>query len=197
MAVKIIINDAEINAQYKQLRQQVSKLASMANKRLRRMEQAGFQESPAYKQWIESGGEYFSVKGKTYNELQSELARVREFTEKKTSTITGAKKVLTEIQKNTGLAISGETMGEQLSNFFELASQIEQYLRVTEQTASAIGYQKIWEAINTYIKDENSNLLESGENMEDAILSIAKMIGYEGAVQILDNSTDTSGYIII
>lgn len=127
---------------YQALKREVSRLASMANKRLVRLENNGFEDSPAYKQWIESGGEKFSVRGKDYNALQKELARVRQFVNAKTSTIRGAQSVLKAIAANTGANFKGKELWAQASNFFRVASMIEQYIRNTENVASAIGYQK-------------------------------------------------------
>ena len=42
-------------------RSEVSRLASMANKRLARLENAGLESSPAYKKWVSEGGEKFGL----------------------------------------------------------------------------------------------------------------------------------------
>ena len=49
---------------YQSLKREGSRLASMANKRLVRLENNGFEDSPAYEQWIESGGQKFRGSGK-------------------------------------------------------------------------------------------------------------------------------------
>jgi len=172
------------SAEYKALKAEVSRMASLANKRLRRLESHGLEDTPAYKHWIEQGGEKFSVRGKDYNALQKELARVRQFTESKTSTIRGAQKVLQEIAANTGANITGKQLWAQASNFFRIASQVEQYLRLTEQSASAIGYQKIWQAINTYVEQENIDLSGIDTDLESMVDGIAQMIGYETLAEV-------------
>ena len=55
----------------KEFRREASRLASMANKRVKRLEENGLTDTPAYKAYLETGGK-FSVKGKSYNELQKE-----------------------------------------------------------------------------------------------------------------------------
>ena len=85
MAVKI----RHFSSDYQKLKREVSRLASMANKRLVRLGNNGFEDSPAYKQWIESGVEKVSVCGLDYHALQKELALVRQFVIATTSTIRG------------------------------------------------------------------------------------------------------------
>ena len=163
------------------LKAEVSRKASMANKRLVRLERNNLTHLPAYQMWLDyKGGVKFSVKGKDYNELQAELARVNAFINAKTSLVRQANKYLKEIAAMTGIKYkSVKELPALTSNFFELASKIEQYLRNVEGSASAIGYQKIWEVINKYVKEENSELLKGVSDMESAIPIIAEMIQIE------------------
>lgn len=184
---------------YQALKREVSRLASMANKRLVRLENNGFEDSPAYKQWIESGGEKFSVRGKDYNALQKELARVRQFVNAKTSTIRGAQSVLKAIAANTGANFKGKELWAQASNFFRVASMIEQYIRNTEDVASAIGYQKIWTAINQYTKANDIDLAAMQVDMEQMVGNITQMIGIEATNTVVDPLADMLGgnYVVI
>lgn len=184
---------------YQSLKREVSRLSSMANKRLVRLENNGFEDSPAYKQWIESGGKKFSVRGKDYNELQKELARVRQFVNAKTSTIHGAQSVLKAIAANTGANFKGKELWAQASNFFRVASMIEQYIRNTEDVASAIGYQKIWTAINQYTQANDIDLAAMQVDMEQMVGNIAQMIGIEATNTVVDPLADMLGgnYVVI
>ena len=184
---------------YQSLKREVSRLASMANKRLVRLENNGFEDSPAYKQWIESGGEKFSVRGKDYNALQKELARVRQFVNAKTSTIRGAQSVLKAIAANTGANFKGKELWAQASNFFRVASMIEQYIRNTEDVASAIGYQKIWTVINQYTQANDIDLAAMQVDMEQMVGNIAQMIGIEATNTVIDPLADMLGgnYVVI
>ena len=67
----------------------VSRLASAANKRLKRFEGSEL-ESPATKSVEKSGGK-FGTRGKTLNQLRSEFIRAKNFLGNKTSTIKGYK----------------------------------------------------------------------------------------------------------
>ena len=159
--------DAKIRAD----RAEASRLASLANKRVARLEKNGLQDSPAYQIYVEGGR--FGVKGKTHREVQSELRRLRRFVDSKTSTITGAKQVLTEMAANTGFEYEDFQELKQIApKFFELASKVEQYLRQVDDIASAIGYQKIWEAINQYTKEANVNLSQDGVDVDNLILKV-------------------------
>lgn len=154
----------------KELRKEVSRLASMANKRLKRLEEAGLTHSPAYQKWLAEGGQKFGVKGKTINEVQAELARLRNFINAKTSTIRGLNATLKEMAANTGMKYSNlKELHAKSEKFFELASKVEQYLRTVEDIASAIGYQKIWEAINQYVEATEADL-------NSASIDIDKMV---------------------
>lgn len=154
-------------------RKEVSRKASIANKRLRRLEEKGL-KTPAYEKWLNDGGKYFSVRGKSYNEIQSELARIENYLESATSTVSGAKKVVKDMMTNIGWEKTKikdafkdfEKMQRETKNFFELASKIEQYYRTVEDSASSIGYQKIWEAINKYIEQNKRSLDVSTNEVE-------------------------------
>lgn len=162
--ISVAITDAankrkyeEQQARIKADRQEASRLASAANKRAARLEKNGFTDSPAYKEYVEGGR--FSVRGKTHNQVQAELARLRRFMAMQSSTITGYKDNLKQIAANTGIEYSDfKELQNKSAKFFELQSKVEQYLRTVEDMGSAIGYQKIWEAINTYTKTTGTDL---------------------------------------
>lgn len=165
---------------------EVSRKASMANKRLRRLENREMTNTPAYKQWINyEDGQNFSVAGKDYNELQKENARLNQFLNAKTSTIRGTNKVLKNVAENTGIQYdSVGDLQQASSQFFELSSKVEQYLRVTQGSATAVGYKRIWQAINEYVEGENINLTEN-QNI-DSVLN--------GLINVLDNQQLTNTY---
>lgn len=181
----------------REFRKEASRLVSMANKRLKRLEKSDFTDSPAYQYWKKTGGEKFSVKGKDYNQLQQEVARMRGFIDARTSTVRGATSYIKEIAKNTGIKYSSfNELKSSIPKFFELASKTEQYLRSVEDSASAIGYQKIWTAVNTYVKknrielnDINSKLDELIKDVSDALMEYEKPESVDmRAVGINDNS---------
>lgn len=172
----------------KALKAEVSRKASMANKRLKRLEAKGLTNSPAYKKWLESGGAKFSVRGKSYNELQAELARVNHFIDAKTSTIRGLNKVLKDIAKTTGIETKDiAEIQKHASKFFELTNKIEEYLRNTEDAASAIGYRKIFETVSNYVKHEKINLGQSKQDIESLIPVLIEMMTNAVSTQIAED----------
>ena len=160
------------------LRKETSRLASMANKRITRLERNDLKSSPAYKNYIADGRGRFGVAGKTYNQVQSELARLRKFINSETSTVRGAGSVLKSMAANTGIKYKNmKDLKQKSAKFFELSSKVEQYLRTVDDMASAIGYQKIWEAINVYTKEKSidlGNTTASVDSMVDAITGAIK-----------------------
>ena len=138
---------------YLELKKETSRLASMANKRIVRLERNELTELPAYKSWVEGGSIKFSVRGKDYNELQAEFWRLKRFLDNKTSLVRQANNFLKDMAKNTGIKYNGLADLKTKSNeFFKLADKIKEYYKASEQSALALDYQKIWEQINTQIK---------------------------------------------
>lgn len=177
-----ITEDNEVKKSVLQvLKAEVSRKASMANKRLVRLERNNLTNLPAYQKWVDyKGGVKFSVGGKDYNQLQQELARVNQFLNAKTSLVRQANQYLKEIATMAGIEYSSvKELPVKTAIFFELASKIEQYLRNVEGSASAIGYQKIWEVINKYVKEENIELNQGVKEMEDLIPILSEMIQLE------------------
>ena len=178
----------------RQLKQEISKKASMANKRLKRLESNDLTNVPAYRQYVQGGGVKFSVKGKNYNELQAELSRVNHFIDSKTSTVRGTNSVLKEIA-NTA-KIKYNNLSELYSNvnqFFSLATKVEDYLNATGQTALAIGYQRVWEAINKYVEQEGKVLLDTTRDIAKALPEIAELTGelyFQHAMDDFDSVLD-------
>jgi hypothetical protein len=138
---------------YLALKKEVSRMASMANKRLRRLERNELTDLPAYQSWVEGGAIKFSVKGKDYNQLQSEFWRLKNFLDNKTSLVRQANKYLREMAENTGIKYNGlADLKTKAREFFKLADKIKEYYKMSEQNALALDYQKIWEQINVQIK---------------------------------------------
>lgn len=176
-------------------RQEASRMVSMANKRLRRLEANNLESSQAYQMFIAEGGQYFSVRGKTGNQLQAEIARMRRFINAKTSTITGINNHLKEVADITGMEYKTlKELRAKAPKFFELQSKVEQYLRDVEDVASAIDYNKIWEAINSYVSKAKVDLADSKTDIDsmiadvtDALLEYEKPVSVGGTVVRLRN----------
>lgn len=120
-------NDEIMRMSEKELRAVVTKLNSVANKRIKRL-QENAQEivdySKAYDQAMQSGGR-FSVKNKNLNELRAEYKRVSNFLNSKTSSSRGTKKVI----KSTILTLNkkGVTVTvEELGSIWEIYKKLKE-----------------------------------------------------------------------
>ena len=174
--------------QIAEYRKEASRLASMANKRVARLEANDLKDAPAYKGYIESGGK-FSVKGKTYNELQVEVARMRTFINANTSTIKGVNKYLKDIADNTKIKYTNmKDLRAKAPKFFELSAKVQQYLRNLEDIATSIGYQKIWEAVNVYVSNANVDLAGAELDIDQLTEKIGMVISEQ--VNGIDIPTD-------
>lgn len=161
----------------KMFRQEVSRLASLANKRIKRLENNDLTNTPAYQRYIKDGGEKFGIKGKDFNRTQRELARIRRFVEAQSSTVRGANTLLKDMANNTGIKYKDmNDLKQKADKFFDLSSKIEQYLDNMRAAASDVGYQKIWEAINVYVKEEEINLLEGEAKLDKMVEVIGKYL---------------------
>ena len=191
----------EIKREEKELRKQVSRLASMANKRIQRLEQSELTDTPAYKSWEENGSHRFSVRGKTYQEVQAEYWRVKKFIENKTSTVTGAKQVLYDMASATGIEYTDiADLQAKASSFFSIASKVKQYLQSVGDSAIALDYQKIWEQINLYIKEENVELagaegdLQAIDDIVSRMLQLKEEETYYSEFDKLFDAMDRGGW---
>lgn len=175
--------------EYKALKKEVSRMASMANKRLKRLEKNELTHLPSYKAWEENGSIRFSVKGKTHQQLQAEYWRLKNFLDAKTSTVRGANAFLKEMAKNTGIKYNGlADLKTKSQKFFELANKIKQYYKNAEQSALALDYQKIWQQINEQIKQGVISI----DNEESTESVLNKYLNAMDKVQPVE--TNSEGY---
>ncbi len=178
-------------------RQEVSRLAAIANKRIKRLEERDLTDSPAYRKLVENGVPKFSVRGKDFNQVQQEYGRLKRFLESQTSTIRGINQNLKDIAQNTGIKYKNlKELRAKANKFFELSSKVEQYLRTVDDMASAIGYHKIWEVINQYVKSEKIDLSDSENSIEDMVEMVTELIKNSEHNETLDYDFD-NGFIIL
>lgn len=185
------VYEEEKKKRIREYRTEASRLASMANKRLKRLEEAGLTDSPAYKA---TNGERFGVRGKSHNELQKEVARMNRFLDSATSTIRGSNQVLKTMAESTGIKYKNLTdLREKAKTFFELSSKVEQYLRTVEDMASAYGSTQLFTAINEYVKKAKIDLGDSEKDINELVGEIGKAITEfekKETIYSLDGSTE-------
>lgn len=172
----------------KKYRQEASRKVSMANKRLKRMEEQNLTMSPAYKKWIDEGGQKFGVRGKSTDEVRAEVARLNKFLKQTTSTVRGTKKYLTNVAVQVGIVDynSYQSLNSQLKDFFEVSDRVREYLKNSKEISVSIGYKKIWEQVNEYAETVGKEFNELNKD----IVEIAKSITQANAYNKLDDLTD-------
>lgn len=172
----------------KKYRQEASRKVSMANKRLKRIEQQNLTMSPSYKKWIDEGGQKFGIKGKSMEEVRLEVARLNKFLKQTTSTVTGTKKYLANIANQVGIKQWGsfQSLNNQLRGFFEVADRLQEYLKNSKEVSVSIGYKKIWEQVTEYAETTGKEFL----SLNDDIVEIANTILQANSYSKLDDLTD-------
>lgn len=164
-----------------ELKREIQRKANIAHKRLKRLEENNLTNLPAYQQWVKDGKVRFGVRGKNYNELQAELARLNRFLDSKTSLVRQANKHLKDIADMTGVKYkSVKELPNKLENFFRISEKVDEYLRNVEGSASAIGYHKIWEVVNEVVESEEMDLNQTEDELtEEMIQKINELIEME------------------
>jgi hypothetical protein len=188
MEMKMTINIKKNSDEERKLRAEARRLVSMANKRLRRLEQQNLINSPAYKKWVEDGGQKFSVKGKNIDEVKQEIARMNDFLKKQTSTVRGAKQYFKNVAKEVGIKKYSDfaDLQRKLNTFFETTAKIKEYLYNSKEIGVAIGYQKIWEVVSDYVEEVGHELELTEENVLQMTEKIVESAGYSEMDRILD-----------
>lgn len=182
----------------KAYRKEVSRLASMANKRIVRLQNNGLQDSPALQRLISDGIPKFSVKGKSFNELQSETSKLMRFLNSDTSTIRGVNSTLKTMARNTGIKYKNiSDLKKQSGKFFELSSKVEQYLRTVDDIASAIGYNQIWEVINTYTQANKISLGAAETNIDDLVSTVSEILKNAKSQNDMHDFDMKSGWVFL
>ena len=185
--------------EYERLKSEIPRLARMANKRLDRLEKNELTELPAYEAWYRSGHIRFSgaVAKKSFQELQAEYWRIKRFLDNKTSLVYGATVYLKELANTIGIKYRRVSeLKSMTKKFFELAKKIEEYYRQVNESARALDYQRIWQNINTAVKQKIIDLrgsetavelLEKYLNAMDKLTAVERMQeGYREASETWD-----------
>lgn len=173
-------------------RKEVSRLNSMANKRIKRLQNSDFKDSPALNKWTKDGGEYFSIRGKSQQDVRREFYKVKQYLDSSTSSITGTKKTLVEMAKNTGQEYTSvKELQESSKAFFELSNKVEEYLHIQARGSQAIGYQRIWQAINMYTQNNDIKITN------DSVEGLIEVVANQSEKLLHADNVDTSDFFNI
>ena len=187
--IKVTATKSEnFSAKERKYRQEASRKVSMANKRLKRLEEQNLTMSPAYKKWIDEGGQKFGIKGKSKEEVRLEVARLNKFLKMTTSTVKGTKQYMTNIASEVGIKQWGsfQSLNAQLKGFFEVSEKVREYLRNIKEVAVSIDYKKIWEIVNEYAETVGKDF----NSLNDDIVDIAEKVLQANTYSKVDELTD-------
>ena len=169
-----LVEDVTIKPEF---RREVSRKASLANKRLARLEKNGLTDSPAYQKFNIGGGKRFSIRGKTGSELTKELIKINNFIEMKTSTIKGLNQVLKDTADRVGVEYKDIKQLQQYSSkFFELYNKSMQYLDTVENLGHAFDSTEVMETVRQLVKQEKIDLADSEAALDEMIKRVSDML---------------------
>ena len=135
----------------------VTKLNSAANKRVTRLEKAGY-NTPAMRAAKVDKGQRFSVAGKNLKQLRAEYIRVSNFLKADTSTKKGYKGFLKKIQKafsDKGVKIGGKG-GTDIQDFVQKETKIFDWLKERNPIIEESGYKYgAMKMISEYVSQGN------------------------------------------
>ena len=135
----------------------VTKLNSAANKRVTRLEKAGY-NTPAMRAAKVDKGQRFSVAGKNLKQLRAEYIRVSGFLKSDTSTKKGYKGFLKKIQKafsDKGVKIGGKGVTN-TQDFIQKETKIYDWLKEKSPIIEESGYKyEAMKMISEYVSQGN------------------------------------------
>lgn len=135
----------------------VTKLDSAANKRLVRLEKAGY-STPAMRAAKVDNGQRFSVAGKNLKELRAAYIRVSNFLKSDTSTKKGYKSFLEKMKKSfadKGVMIGGRT-DKDAQDFIQKETRIFDWLKERNPIIEESGYKyEAMKIISEYVSQDN------------------------------------------
>ena len=171
------ISDFEMSSEYKATRREVSRKASLANKRIARLEKNNLTDSPAYQKFMESGGQRFSIRGKTGSELTKELIKINNFIEMKTSTVKGLNQVLKDTASRVGVTYKDMAdLRQKSGKFFELYNKAMQYLDTVENMGHAFDSTEVMESVRQIVKQEKIDLSDSETSVDEMITKVTDLL---------------------
>lgn len=135
----------------------VTKLDSAANKRITRLEKAGY-NTPAMRAAKVDNGQRFSIKGKNLKQLRAQYIQVSNFLKSDTSTKKGYKSFLKKIKKSfsdKGVKIDRGT-DKDVQDFIQKETKIYDWLKERNPIIEESGYKyEAMKIISEYVNQDN------------------------------------------
>lgn len=173
-------------------------MQSAVNKRLARIEQAGLTEDSIYRNLREQGlindkGQVrFSVKGKNWQELQTQYYQMLRVLNAKTGSVKSIREHAKSLAKTIGFSFTknGFTLNAQLTDFFRVYRVLEDYYDKVQKSAIAMDYRRLFRAIEKSLSIEKSSiggLRNDTKSLERIMNNALKEIGTAYAEDTLDS----------
>lgn len=146
-------------SEIRKLKKEIHRKIGIANKRIDRLKEQGLENTPAYRNLVEtSGTRRFSIKGhKSKNELRRLEAQLDQFIARKTSTVTGVKKWQKGIADSLGVNYEKVSeIGHNLDKYIDLLGKLTQLQR--SRSGLEQGSDRRVNAINKYIQESEINI---------------------------------------
>lgn len=181
-------------------RKAVSQRTSLANKRIKRLEDANLTDVPAYRNWLDNNdGVKFGLtrdgRRLTDEEAVQEYFRADRFRDMETSTVTGATDFLGRIQERLGLSTTDRAeIQAQSGKVFEVTSKVDQYMK-TAGEGFTIGSDELQKIVTEYILEEPGGFGRDTDDLVAMIVSedLYKSTRAEAREQLRRIATDELG----
>ena len=162
---------AKASDYYKKKRKELSRLASMANKRIKRLEEKGWTDVPAYQSMIKNGKPHFGVRGlKTSRDVNNEYIRVKHFLDSITSTVKGATGYLQDLATNMGVGgMKVSEIQQHAKQFFQIVKMVQK--RLTKEENKIYSSTRLFNAVSAQFK-AISMVINDTASVEDKLQTI-------------------------
>lgn len=175
---------------YKELREATSTLSSVANKRVQRLENAGFKNSIAYANYSKgkTGGERFGIRNKNRQEVEIEYRRLRNFLNSKSSTITGARAERNKVLNTLGLG-NEDITDDEYNEITKALSRLKDDNRFKYNNDPS---GKVARVVKTYIEDKKRKKITSSNIYKDVMNALNEELLKSGTEEIeqLNNNSE-------
>lgn len=183
-----VIKDESVKQEERKLRQEASRLVSMANRRIKRLEEQDLLKSPAYIQYVENGKQKFGIRGKNTEQVKQEIAKMEHFLNMKTSRVAGTKDYLKNVANSVHISqwYNMKDLQNKLNSFFVAVEKLRDYMLNSKEYSVAIGYAKLHEIVGEYVEEKGLEIDKIEDNLIEMADKISEAIGYGEVDSLLD-----------
>lgn len=173
-------NQKQRKQKIKKMRQEISRKSQMANKRIKRLEEKGVM-TPALRSFYDTRGKgnYFSIRGKSNNQAMQELAEVEKYLDMATSSLTGARKILTETSRKFNIELTGHDWvanQKKVNEIFRIVDKVDEYLKTSDEKTVAFSSTQLIDGVARYIQEAEDIVADVERDTEEITENIVNAI---------------------